>query len=129
MGKPELQLRFLQGGCLLFLVICILLLHFGALGSLEPAGRELKFRQLLMLVGAIWSAVVELTFQRKVTRTATRPRRAGCEVHAVHPMEGWTCHASSECDLSRKLGPCVVLLSWAFVGRRYRLGGCPLFFW
>jgi hypothetical protein len=42
MEKPEFQLRLLQGGCLLFLVAWILLLHFGALGSLEPAGRELK---------------------------------------------------------------------------------------
>lgn len=87
MGKPERQLRLLQGGCLLFLVICILLLHFGALGSLEPAGRELKFRQLLMLVGAIWSAVVGFTFQRKVTRTATRPRRAGSK---STPFTRWT---------------------------------------
>ena len=77
MGKPELQLRLLQGGCLVFLVVWILLLHFGAVGSLEPAGRELKLTQLLMLVGAIWSAVVGFTFQRKVTRTATRPRRPG----------------------------------------------------
>jgi len=76
MGKPEFQLRLLQGGCLLFLVVCTLLLHFGALGSLEPAGRELKLRQLSMIVGAIWSAVVGFTFQRKVNRTATRPRRA-----------------------------------------------------
>jgi hypothetical protein len=77
MGKPELQLRLLQGGCLLFLVIWIFLLHFGALGSLEPAGRELKLTQLLMLVGAIWSAVVGFTFQRKLTRIETRSRRSG----------------------------------------------------
>jgi hypothetical protein len=77
MEKPEFQLRLLQGGCLLFLVAWILLLHFGALGSLEPAGRELKLTQLLMLVGAIWSAVVGFTFQRKLTRIARRPRRSG----------------------------------------------------
>ena len=77
MGKPEFQLRLLQGGCLLFLVAWILLLHFGALGSLEPAGRELKLTQLLMLVGAMWSAVVGFTFQRKLTRIAARSRRSG----------------------------------------------------
>jgi hypothetical protein len=33
--------------------------------------------QLWMLVGAIWSAVVGFTFQRKLNRTATRPQRAG----------------------------------------------------
>jgi hypothetical protein len=77
MGKPEFELRLLQGGCLFFLVVWILLLHFGALGSLEPAGRELKFTQLLMLVGALWSAVVGFTFQRKLTRIATRSRRSG----------------------------------------------------
>lgn len=77
MGKPEFQLRLLQGGCLLFLVVWILLLHFGALGSLEPAGRELKLTQFLMLVGAIWSAVVGFTSQRKLSRIATKPRRSG----------------------------------------------------
>jgi Na+/H+-translocating membrane pyrophosphatase len=77
MGRPEFQRRLLQDGCLLFLVVWILLLHFGALGSLEPSGRELKLTQLLMLVGAIWSAVVGFTFQRKLTRIATRSRRSG----------------------------------------------------
>lgn len=77
MEKPELQLRLLQGGCLLFVVAWILLLHFGALGSLEPGGRELKLTQLLMLVGAIWSAAVGFTFQRKLTRIATQSRRSG----------------------------------------------------
>ena len=77
MDKPEFQLRLLQGGCLLFLVAWILLLHFGALGSREAAGRELKLTQLLMLVGAIWSAVVGFTFQRKLTRIATLSRRSG----------------------------------------------------
>jgi len=73
MGRPELQLRLLQGGCILFLVACTLLLHFGVLGSLEPAGREIKLTQLLIIVGAIWSAAVGFTFQRRVTRAATRP--------------------------------------------------------
>jgi hypothetical protein len=77
MGKPEFQLRLLQGGCLLFLVVWILLLHFGALGSLEPAGRELKLTQFLMLAGAIWSAVVGFTSQRRLSRIATKPRRSG----------------------------------------------------
>lgn len=77
METPELQLRLFQGGCLLFLAACIVLLHLGVLGSLEPAGRELKLRQLLMLVGAIWSAIVGFTLQRKVNRTAKRPQRAG----------------------------------------------------
>jgi len=77
MGKPEFQLRLFQGGCLLFLVGSILLLHFGALGSLEPAGRELKLTQFLMLVGAIWSAAGGFTFQRKLSRIATKPRRSG----------------------------------------------------
>ena len=30
-----------------------------------------------MLVGAIWSAIVGFTLQRKVNRTAKRPQRAG----------------------------------------------------
>jgi hypothetical protein len=74
----------LQGGCLLFLVVWILLLHFGALGSLEPAGRELKLTQFLMLVGAIWSAVVGFTVQRKLSRIATKPRRSGTRVHTIN---------------------------------------------
>jgi hypothetical protein len=77
MGKPEFQLRLLQCGGLLFLVVSILLLHFGALGSLEPAGRELKLTQFLMLVGTIWSGVGGFTFQRKLSRLATKPRRSG----------------------------------------------------
>jgi len=75
MEKPEQQLRLIQGGCTLFVVLCILLLHLGVLGSPEPSGREIKLVQLLMIVGAIWSAVVGFTFQRRVNRAATRPRR------------------------------------------------------
>jgi hypothetical protein len=75
MKRPELQLRFLQGACILFTVFCILLLHFGALGSLESAGREIKLVQFLMILGSIWSATVGFTFQRKMNRTATQPRR------------------------------------------------------
>jgi hypothetical protein len=75
MDKPELQLRLFQGGCILFLLACILLLHFGVLGSLEPAGREMNLTQFLMIGGAIWSAAVGFTFQRRVTRAATRPQR------------------------------------------------------
>src|SRR6266700_256685 len=75
MGKPERQLRLVQGGCILFLVVCIFLLHFGVFGSLEPAGREMNFMQFLVIVGAIWSAVVGFTFQRRMTRSASRPQR------------------------------------------------------
>lgn len=76
MANPELQLRLVQGGCVLFLVLCILLLHLGLLGSLEPAGREIKLLQLLMIVGAVWSAVVGFTFQRKLSRIS-KSRRVG----------------------------------------------------
>jgi len=75
MGKPERQLRLFQGGSILFLVVCIFLLYFGVLGSLEPDGRRMNFIQFLVIVGAIWSAVVGFTFQRRVTRAATRPQR------------------------------------------------------
>jgi len=71
---------------LLFLVAWILLLHFGVLGNLEPAGRELKLTQVLMLVGAIWSAVVGFTFQRKLSRIATRSRRSG---NKSTPLTRW----------------------------------------
>jgi len=67
MAKPDLQLRLFQGGCMLFIVLCILLLHLGVLGSLEPAGREIRLVQLLIIVGAAWSAVVGFTFQRKLS--------------------------------------------------------------
>jgi len=77
MDKPALQLRLVQGGCLLFIVLCVLFLHFGLLGSLEPAGREIKLVQFLMIVGASWSAIVGFTFQSKLSRTAKRPQRAG----------------------------------------------------
>jgi hypothetical protein len=53
MAKPDLQLRLVQGGCILFIVLYILLLHLGVLGSLEPAGREIKLVQLLIIVGAV----------------------------------------------------------------------------
>jgi hypothetical protein len=68
MAKPDLQLRLVQGGCILFIVLYILLLHLGVLGSLEPAGREIKLVQFLIIVGAVWSAVVGFTFQRKLSR-------------------------------------------------------------
>jgi hypothetical protein len=76
MKRPELQLRFLQSACILFLVFCNWLLHFGALGSLESVGREIKLLQFLMIVGAIWSAIVGFTFQQEMNRTATQPRKA-----------------------------------------------------
>lgn len=79
MDRPERQLRLVQGGCILFIVLCILLLHFGALGSLGPAAREIKLVQFLMIVGAIWSAIVGFTVQRKVNRAATQPRRASAK--------------------------------------------------
>jgi hypothetical protein len=74
MAKPEVQLRLVQGACMLFIVLCILLLHLGVLGSLEPAGRKIKVVQLLIIVGAVWSAVVGFTFQRKLSRIS-KPRR------------------------------------------------------
>lgn len=77
MGRPELQLRLVQGGCILFIVLCAFCLHFGVLGSFEPAGREIKLVQFLMIVGAIWSAVVGFTFQRKLGRTAKRSQQGG----------------------------------------------------
>ena len=77
MAKPNLQLRLVQGGCILFIVLCILLLHLGVLGRLEPAGREIKLVQFLIIVVAVWSAVVGFTFQRKLSRTSKRPRRDG----------------------------------------------------
>jgi hypothetical protein len=77
MAKPDPQLRLVQGGCILFIVLCVLLLHFGLLGSLEPGGREIKLAQFLMIVGAIWAAIVGFTLQSKLGRAAKRPRRAG----------------------------------------------------
>ena len=77
MAKSDLQLRLVQGGCILFIVLCILLLHFGVLGSLEPAGREIKLVQFLIVVGSVWSAVVGFTFQRKLSRSSKRPQRVG----------------------------------------------------
>jgi hypothetical protein len=32
-----------------------------------------------MIVGAIWSAIVGFTFQRKLNRTATKPQRVGAK--------------------------------------------------
>jgi multisubunit Na+/H+ antiporter MnhB subunit len=75
MGKPERQLRLFQGGCILFLVVCIFLMYFGVLGSLEPDGRRMNFIQFLVIVGAIWSAVVGFTFHRRMTRSTTRLQR------------------------------------------------------
>lgn len=77
MARPDFRLRVVQGVCILFIVLCILLLHLGVLGSLEPAGREIKLVQFLIIVGAVWSAVVGFTFQRKMSRTAKRPQLGG----------------------------------------------------
>jgi hypothetical protein len=77
MDKPALELRLVQGGCILFIALCVLLLHFGLLGSPEPAGREIHLVHFLMIVGAIWSAIVGFTFQSKLSRPAKRLQRAG----------------------------------------------------
>ena len=71
MNKPERQLRLLQLACIVFLVLIIVLVHFGVFGDREP-NRVMNLTQGLVVGAAVWSAVSGFTGQRRLA--SIKPR-------------------------------------------------------
>jgi hypothetical protein len=65
MAQPEHQLRLVQLGSILFLVVCILFVHLGAFGHPQPAS-HIDLTQGVIIVLALWSAISGFTVQRKL---------------------------------------------------------------
>jgi hypothetical protein len=71
MTKSERQLRLVQLACILFLVVCILLLYFGVLGNRRPSA-TISVMQGFVVLLALWSAVSGFTFQRRLLSVRRR---------------------------------------------------------
>ena len=84
MGSPERQLRLVQVACALFLMLCVLLIHFGH-RNLDPSG-NMNFKQFLVIVAAIWSAVSGFTLQRRI---ANAPRQSLAKSARSTPFRRW----------------------------------------
>jgi hypothetical protein len=73
MTKAERQLRFVQLACILFLVICIVLVYFGVLRNREPSP-TISLMQGIVVLLALWSAISGFTLQRRLL--SVRAQRA-----------------------------------------------------
>jgi len=76
MSSPERQLRLVQCGLIVFIVVCFFVKRIGRLethDALSPV-------QWLIIVAAIWSAISGFTVQRRInrigSRSQTQPRRS-----------------------------------------------------
>jgi hypothetical protein len=68
MSSPERQLRLVQCGMIVFIVVCFLVKRIGKLethDALSPV-------QWLIIVAAIWSAISGFTVQRRINRIGSR---------------------------------------------------------
>jgi hypothetical protein len=74
MGIAERQLRLVQVAGTVFLVLCILLTHFGLLGHREPSG-AINIRQFLVIGLALWSGVSGFTAQHRLLAVRARPQQ------------------------------------------------------
>jgi hypothetical protein len=84
MDPPERQLRLVQVACALFLIACVLLIHFGH-GNREPSA-GMNFTQSLVIVAAIWSAVSGFTLQRRIV---SAPKRSQAKSARSTPFSRW----------------------------------------
>jgi hypothetical protein len=69
MSRPERQLRLVQGGEILFIVMCFFVKRIGTVES----GDSISAGQWVAIVAAIWCGVSGFTLQRRVNRIETRP--------------------------------------------------------
>jgi hypothetical protein len=59
------RLRFIQAGCMVLILACILVGHFLARSNGRPAT---VFLQLIIVLAAVWSGTGGFTFQRKLLK-------------------------------------------------------------
>jgi len=67
-GRPELQLRLVQGGMVLFVVVCIFVQHLETVQT-----HAITAVQWVVVVAAIWSAISGFTLQRKINHPRKPP--------------------------------------------------------
>jgi hypothetical protein len=70
MSNPERQLRLVQAGEILFIVVCFFVKRIGAV---ETHG--LSSVHWLIVVAAVWSAISGFTGQRRINRAETRSEK------------------------------------------------------
>jgi hypothetical protein len=92
MGKPQRQLRFVQLGCLLLLVACIVLAYWRAHGN-PGISSSVGFGQRIIILLALWSAAWGFTMQRKLqrrTRASTSKSTPFTRWRAGHIVRLWS---------------------------------------
>jgi membrane protein implicated in regulation of membrane protease activity len=76
MSSPERQLRLVQCGLIVYIVVCFFVKRIGRLETHDA----LSPIQWLIILAAIWSAISGFTVQRRINRTRSRsqtqPRRS-----------------------------------------------------
>jgi hypothetical protein len=72
MSKSERQLRLVQAGEILFIVVCFFVKRIGAV----EIRNGLSSVHWLILVAAVWSAISGFTMQRRINRAQTRSESA-----------------------------------------------------
>lgn len=95
MNKSRRQPRMVQLACILFLVICILLIYFGVLGNRE-SGATISATQGFVVLLALWSGVSGFTFQRRLrlrARQASTKSTPFTRWRAGHLFRLWTATA------------------------------------
>ena len=70
MSNTERQLRLVQSGASLFILVCFFIKRIGAVETRDA----ISSLQWLVVVAAIWSAVSGFTIQRRINRGGTRPQ-------------------------------------------------------
>jgi hypothetical protein len=76
MSSPERQLRLVQSGLIVFIVVCFFVSRIGSVETRDA----ISPLQWLVVVAALWSAVSGFTVQRRINRVRSRsqtpPRRS-----------------------------------------------------
>lgn len=80
--KTAQQLRMMQVACVLVVLGCVLLSWFRTL----PTRRGFSLIHLVVIVAAIWSAVVGFTLQRKIVNRTTQVRSTSTK---STPLRRW----------------------------------------
>ena len=105
MSSPERQLRLIQGGLIVFIVVCLFVKRIGKVETrvaISPV-------QWLVIVAAIWSAISGFTVQRRINphwRSISNAEK----VDATWAMADGTPSSPLDCNSSWLVGTCSALL-------------------
>ena len=80
MSSPERQLRLVQSGEILFIVVCFFVKRIGTMETREAISPG----QWLIIAVAIWSAISGFTVQRRINRAETRPHKPSSRSTPLH---------------------------------------------